>query len=343
MRPREPDSKVMKSIQARLTVEFGSQERDFYRLLREFTRGYMQPIADHNVLQIAAALEKIAGFAGCDLAALTRITEPGTTDQLLGIWHSPDLTDSDTKPDDFNCPWLLSELAPMDVLQFPTLETLPANAVTDCETFQHYEINSVSCLPLSTKSHIVGGLILGAVVPGHQLTVETIERLQILGEILLGNVMQVTHEHQLRDAIKAANIGLWSLNFDNMEFWATKTARVMHGFSETEKISLDKMIAAVHPEDRKFVHQAIERTKATPHYVRAEYRVALPDESLKWLVFRGRSYNNSPSKPNQLWGILINITEKRQFDAIDGEHMISEIVRKHGEGDTARALFERLW
>jgi hypothetical protein len=39
----------------------------------------------------------------------------------------------------------------------------------------------------------------------------------------------------------------------------------------------------------------------------------------------------------------IDTQQKQVFDSIDGEHTIGVIVRKHGDPDTARALFERLW
>jgi hypothetical protein len=39
----------------------------------------------------------------------------------------------------------------------------------------------------------------------------------------------------------------------------------------------------------------------------------------------------------------IDAQQKQLFDAIDGERTIGEIARKHGDPDTARALFERLW
>ena len=39
----------------------------------------------------------------------------------------------------------------------------------------------------------------------------------------------------------------------------------------------------------------------------------------------------------------IDVQQKQFLDAIDGERTIGEIVRKHGDPDTARALFERLW
>jgi hypothetical protein len=35
----------------------------------------------------------------------------------------------------------------------------------------------------------------------------------------------------------------------------------------------------------------------------------------------------------------IDAQQKQLFDAIDGERTIGEIVRKHGDPDTARALF----
>jgi hypothetical protein len=39
----------------------------------------------------------------------------------------------------------------------------------------------------------------------------------------------------------------------------------------------------------------------------------------------------------------IDATEKRLFDAIDGERTAGEIVAERGHPDTARALFEKLW
>jgi SAM-dependent methyltransferase len=39
----------------------------------------------------------------------------------------------------------------------------------------------------------------------------------------------------------------------------------------------------------------------------------------------------------------IDARQKHLFDSIDGERTIGEIARKHGDPDTARALFERLW
>jgi hypothetical protein len=39
----------------------------------------------------------------------------------------------------------------------------------------------------------------------------------------------------------------------------------------------------------------------------------------------------------------IDAQQKQLFDSIDGERTIAEIARPHGNPDTARALFERLW
>jgi hypothetical protein len=39
----------------------------------------------------------------------------------------------------------------------------------------------------------------------------------------------------------------------------------------------------------------------------------------------------------------IDARQKQLFDAIDGARTIGEIVRKHGDPDTARALFEPFW
>jgi hypothetical protein len=59
-----------------------------------------------------------------------------------------------------------------------------------------------------------------------------------------------------------------------------------------------------------------------------------------------RSYVAFP--PRQKHGhtdiyLPIDARQKQMFDSIDGERTIGEIARKHGDPDTARVLFERLW
>ena len=39
----------------------------------------------------------------------------------------------------------------------------------------------------------------------------------------------------------------------------------------------------------------------------------------------------------------IDAQQKQLFNSIDGERTIGEIACRHGDSDTARTLFERLW
>jgi len=61
----------------------------------------------------------------------------------------------------------------------------------------------------------------------------------------------------------------------------------------------------------------------------------LPPGAAAVLINQSHTYND-------LY-LPLDAPHKRLFDAVDGASTIGEIAHKHGDNDTARALFERLW
>ena len=250
------------------TVDTG----EFNRLLREFARGIVRPESEQIQVGLCAALKKLAGFVGCDIAGLVSFSEPSTAGRIIGVAYGPRLAVSGKLPA-FECPWVFGELAQGDVLRLGDLAALPSVAAKDRSTCANYGIHSLYGIPLFDNSRLVGGLVLGASQPDREIAAQSIERAQILGEILAGDVLQAQREARLSDAIDAAEAGLWSLDYSSMIFWATESARFMHGFNTTELISLDKVLAMVHTDDRDLIRRTIEQSSITPREMRVEYRV----------------------------------------------------------------------
>lgn len=70
-------------------------------------------------------------------------------------------------------------------------------------------------------------------------------------------------------------------------------------------------IAAVHPADEAWLIEHMRRAVGTGGLVMAEYRVFTDDGSVRWLLSRGRTYEDQDGRPHRSCGIIIDITEVR--------------------------------
>ena len=94
-------------------------------------------------------------------------------------------------------------------------------------------------------------------------------------------------------------------------------ARLLTGDSELadREISGATAAAAVHPADREWLADHMLRAARAGGLVLAEYRVVAEDDTVRWLLNRGRTYLDEVGRPVRSRGILIDITEMRDGGA----------------------------
>lgn len=68
-------------------------------------------------------------------------------------------------------------------------------------------------------------------------------------------------------------------------------------------------ISAVHPADHEWLVEHVERAVRAGGLMLAEYRVITEDGTVRWLLSRGRTYQNAAGHPVRSRGIIIDITE----------------------------------
>ncbi|NBW09378.1 MAG: PAS domain S-box protein [Caulobacteraceae bacterium] len=71
---------------------------------------------------------------------------------------------------------------------------------------------------------------------------------------------------------------------------------------------------AIHPDDAVRVGQAIQETLDTGSTFRSEYRLVLPDGSIRWVAAEGRVIRGDNGKPVRLPGVSFDITDRRATD-----------------------------
>src|SRR6185436_12405985 len=90
-----------------------------------------------------------------------------------------------------------------------------------------------------------------------------------------------------------------------------------------ERIDFATLAGRVHPDDRAARAAAIERVLGTDSSYEIEYRVVLPDGSVRWIASRGHSPRVGNGQPLQIRGVSIDITGRKQAEA--------EAQRQRGE------------
>jgi PAS domain S-box-containing protein len=122
---------------------------------------------------------------------------------------------------------------------------------------------------------------------------------------------------QRRLALEAADLGAWEFHFQTGTVFWDERCREMWGIPRGEKIDYGGAIAAIDPEYRAGVDEAVKQAlagKDAGAYHR-EFRVAWPDSSVHWIASHGRVYfqgEGDQRRPIRFIGVNREVTAEKQ-------------------------------
>jgi PAS domain S-box-containing protein len=94
--------------------------------------------------------------------------------------------------------------------------------------------------------------------------------------------------------------------------WSDETYRIFE-YDPAEKITLDMIVERVHPEDRNFVLETVERASTSGGAIDYEYRLLFPDDRVKYVHVLARPLETD-SDDLEFAGAVIDITEAKQAE-----------------------------
>lgn len=133
-------------------------------------------------------------------------------------------------------------------------------------------------------------------------------------EVPLDSLDAVSHRMAWRLAVDAAGVGafVWDLPNDRLRW----DGRLLELFGLDEQSfggNIEAFNQCVHPDDLPRVSHALERAIATCGEYEAEYRIVLPDGSVRWIEARGRALAERPGGPvERLVGAAYDTTAVRE-------------------------------
>lgn len=125
---------------------------------------------------------------------------------------------------------------------------------------------------------------------------------------------QQERENELRFALEAGRLGSWTLDVRLGDLATSSAFRQTFGRDQAEPISYEAMKAAVHPDDRLRVFDAVERCIATCTDYDVEYRIVTPQGETRWIEVRARPIRGSDGLVTRLTGVSQDITEQKRAE-----------------------------
>lgn len=117
-------------------------------------------------------------------------------------------------------------------------------------------------------------------------------------------------EERLAIALQASRTGIYRYDFGREGLdWANGLARVF-GFDDSEPLQgLDRLLGAIHPDDLPKVLASYERSATAGADFDEEFRIILPDGSIRWIADRARMTLDESGAPRYLTGACMDVTD----------------------------------
>ncbi len=132
---------------------------------------------------------------------------------------------------------------------------------------------------------------------------------------------------RFNQALEVARAGVWEWDLTTNENIWSDEIWPLYGLksSNNEKPSFQLLASLIHPDDRESVINAFTEAAKSATELYIQYRVCYPDDTIHWLVSRGKPLRNINGKTVRYIGTIIDITERKVFQ----EKLVATNERMH--------------
>jgi C4-dicarboxylate-specific signal transduction histidine kinase len=151
------------------------------------------------------------------------------------------------------------------------------------------------------------------------------------------------NQEQLALISSMSSFGFWSWDAATDKVWASQQSRRILALAENEPLTGETLLAAVHPEDRPDVLNAINLT-SRPSTMEMELRVAGVDGETRWITAKASSYCGSKGTVNRVAGYVVDDSQRKRSaaDLLKLQEKLTHLSRVALLGELSGALAHEL-
>ncbi len=121
-------------------------------------------------------------------------------------------------------------------------------------------------------------------------------------------------EERLRMALAAGRLGTWDLDLVTGAIRTTDVCNANLGVPPGVAFNSENLFARIYAPDRGAFREALQESLDTRADFEVECRVIWPDDSIRWLIMRGRPVCDDQNVPLRVQGVTLDITERRRIE-----------------------------
>ncbi|MGB7847595.1 MAG: EAL domain-containing protein [Candidatus Acidiferrum sp.] len=122
------------------------------------------------------------------------------------------------------------------------------------------------------------------------------------------------NEERMRMAMEAAKIGFWDWDvIGDKQVWSD-TRKTLLGLPPSSAATFQVLMNSVHPDDREMMKDEIDAVMQEQRDYGCEYRVVLPDGSVRWQAAKGRAFYDQTGRTTRMAGITMDIDERKRAE-----------------------------
>jgi signal transduction histidine kinase/CheY-like chemotaxis protein len=144
-------------------------------------------------------------------------------------------------------------------------------------------------------------------------------------------------EHRLRLALEASRMSTWSYELDRD--WVEVAPEISASPASPLNVlagPLQVMMDRIHPEDRPRLTEALRGAVERAEDVEVEARVVHADAPPSWLLIKGRVFRGPRGRAQQVMGIAMDISERKEAEA--ARQMLAHAERLRALGEMASGI-----
>jgi PAS domain S-box-containing protein len=293
--------------------------------------------------EIEFAQRRICEAFELDRSTLWQLSDPRKdTLFMTHFYHRPDgamateRSDSSQAPDgdwaetpavplhadaDAFFPWMARAIRLGEPVVISRLDEFPPEATHDRDVLNRYGTRSMVVLPLRLGEETIGAMSFAMVREERHWQDATLRRFNLVAKLFASVLERKRAALKLREswerlshAADSASAALWTMDLETGRMWTTETARKTLGISLDGELDFEGFLTVVHPEDRERIRVKVRQVIHAKKDFHQDYRVLLPDGSMRWLAARGRLQVDAHGKPQRLMGVSLEITERKRME-----------------------------
>ena len=296
------------------------------------------------------------GISGCVVRFVTLVIDFAAPPNLnfrviTALRHVNFLGETVTMPEGVGSPWThLSELSSLLILAFVVDATLALWRRGGRENRRRGAVvggslalfivlaaglSAVVNAQVVHLPYLVSLPFIGVIVAmGFELSYDILRGAQTAQQLRVSSAALRESEARMGLAAGVANLSLWCWDVRNDEFWLTKEGRALFGFSESERINLERFLGTIEEGDRARIQESVRTSLASGDEYESEYRVIQPDGRTRWVATYGRREVDERGKPALMRGMTRDITKRKMAE----EALIESDARFFAVADAAPVM-----